>query len=52
MLTKWEFEELAGILKKFKQNNDFRELVNDIADMCEQSNERFDRGKFIKVIFS
>jgi hypothetical protein len=45
MMTKQHFEAIANVLNA---NNAPLSLVLDFADMCEESNPRFDRTKFVQ----
>lgn len=57
-MTKKHFKKLAEAIKTANDNIDqgdpqavriLTELTSDIADVCQQSNELFDRGRFLKA---
>jgi len=56
-MTKKHFIRLANLLKEFLDNQydvgegNFNTLVVRIADMCEESNTKFDRDKFYETVY-
>jgi len=51
MMTKKHFEQMAGSVEKLARTHydAAYDLANDLADVCEEDNPRFDRGRFFEA---